>query len=85
MTERVKALAQEDSEKSLTVKTSGLEDVFAEEGINQQRKNGKGGKDLRGKVRVGHCGSVFAVENQVGVGTIDNLQQVDLHHGCPQG
>jgi len=31
MTGRVKALAREDSEKSLTIKTSGLEDVFAEE------------------------------------------------------
>ena len=32
----------------------------------------KGGKDLRGEVRVGHCRSVFAVENQVGVEVIDD-------------
>jgi len=52
--------------KRLTIETSGLEDVFA--GENRQvsgGKRGRGGKDLRGEVRVGHSRSVFAVENQV--------------------
>ena len=54
--------------KSLTIETSGLEGVFAEENRKVKRgKREKSGKDLRGEVRVGHCRSVFAVEDQVGL------------------
>jgi len=38
MTGRVKALAREGSEKNLTIKTSGLEDVFAEENREFRRR-----------------------------------------------
>ena len=53
--------------KSLTVKTSSLEDVFASENSKISRgKGGGSGKSLRGEVRVGHCRSVFAVKNKTG-------------------
>jgi len=69
--------------KMLAIKTSGLEDVFAGENREiSSGKGGKGGKDLRGEVRVGHCRSVFATENQA-VETIGQLSP-DPHHGRPQ-
>ena len=74
MTGRVKALAREDSEKPLPSKLAVWRTyLLKRNGQVRRGGRGKGENDLRREVGVGHCRSVFAVENQSEAGTIDNL------------
>ena len=61
------ALAREDSEKALPSKPAVWRTYLLERKrrFSRGEKGGKDGRDSRGEVRVGHCRSVFAAENQV--------------------
>ena len=83
MTGRVKAPAREGSEKNLTVKTSGLEDVFAEESsgdANEERMEGTCVERSESDI-VGGCSP-----KRIKCGWNDRQAlSADLHDGRPQG